>query len=130
MRLLVDTHCWLWMTSAPERLGAEAHQVIESADNELFLSAASVWELVIKATLGKLQLPQPPGDYVPSRMQKTGVRGLAISITHALGVAYLPPHHRDPFDRLLIAQARAENLRLMTADPVFRAYDVELLWAA
>lgn len=129
MRLLLDTHCWLWMTYAPERLGDRAREAIESPENELFLSAASVWELVIKHTLGKVELPLPPEEYVPTRLERTGVRGLAISVPHTLQVASLAPHHRDPFDRLLVAQAQLEGLRFVTADPALRAYEVDLLWA-
>lgn len=129
MKLLLDTHCWIWMTSAPERFGGRARQAIESPDNELFLSAASAWEMAIKHVLGKLDLPLPPKQYVPTRLARTGVKGLAISIAHTLQVADLPPHHRDPFDRLLISQAQSERMRLMTVDPAFRAYDVDVLWA-
>jgi PIN domain nuclease of toxin-antitoxin system len=129
VKLLLDTHCWLWMTHAPEELGGPAREAIESRDNDLFLSAASAWELVIKHALGKLELPLPPEEYVPTRLERTGVAGLAVSITHTLQVGKLPPHHRDPFDRLLIAQAQVEGLRLVTADAVFRDYEVDLLWA-
>lgn len=129
MRLLLDTHCWLWMAHAPEELGDLAREAIESRDNELFLSAASVWELVVKHALGKLELPTAPEQYVPTRLERTGATGLAISIAHTLEVGNLQRHHRDPFDRLLIAQARVERFRLVTADAVFREYDVELLWA-
>jgi PIN domain nuclease of toxin-antitoxin system len=129
VKLLLDTHCWLWMTHSPEELGGPAREAIESRDNDLFLSAASAWELVIKHALGKLELPLPPEEYVPTRLERTGVAGLVVSITHTLQVGKLPAHHRDPFDRLLIAQAQVEGLRLVTADAVFRDYEVDLLWA-
>ena len=111
------------MLTRPERLGAVA-QVIADSRNEFFLSAASSWEIAIKYSLGRLPLPIPPASYVPSRIRSTGVTPLAIEHSHTLDVAELPPHHRDPFDRLLVAQARSLDLPLVTADPVFAAYDV------
>ncbi len=129
MRILLDTQCWLWMQATPERLSASALEVIEEPESELLLSAASSWEIAIKFALGKLLLPVPPGNYVPSRMASSGVRGLPIDHSHALQVATLPPHHRDPFDRLLIAQAQIERLSLLTADRQLEHYDVRLIWA-
>ena len=129
MRVLLDTHCWLWMTSAPERFSSAARALVEDTRNELFLSAASSWEIAIKYALGKLPLPAPPAAYVPSRMAVTGVMALAVEHSHALEVAGLPLHHADPFDRLLVAQARVEGLSLLTADPQLAAYEVELLRA-
>ena len=93
------------------------------------LSAASSWEIAIKYALGKLPLPAPPPEYVPSRMQASGTGALPITHAHALHVASLPTHHRDPFDRLLVAQAQVESLPLLTADPQLGRYDIELLAA-
>ncbi len=129
MRILLDTQCWLWMQVSPQRLGPEALALIEHPDSELLLSAASSWEIAIKYALGKLPLPEPPSRYVPSRMQTSGVSALPVEHSHALRVAGLPAHHRDPFDRLLIAQAQIEGLVLMTADRQLEPYDVELHWA-
>ncbi len=127
MKILLDTHCWLWMTSAPEKLAPAARALVEDPENELFLSAASSWEIAIKYALGKLPLPVPPASYVPTRMAATGVSGLAVEHHHALEVSGLPMHHADPFDRLLVAQARVEGLSLLTADPQLAAYEVELV---
>ena len=127
MRYLLDTHAWLWMLTAPERLGPRAAQAISDAQNELLLSAASSWEIAVKYAIGRLQLPEVPESYVPSRMQMSGVQGLAVEHAHALRVATLEPLHRDPFDRLLIAQAQLDQLTLITADPVFGRYDVAVL---
>lgn len=110
----------------PARLG-DVRTSIESLDNELLLSAASSWEIAIKSALGKLNLPEPPEVYVPSRMKRSGVDALPIQHSHALRVASLPAHHRDPFDRLLVAQAALEGLSLVSADPVFDLYDVNLI---
>ena len=130
MKILLDTHCWLWWFLAPERMSERAKEIIAEPRNELFLSAASAWEIAIKCGLGKLSLPSPPEQYVPDRMSLQGMQALPIHHSHALQVAVLPKHHSDPFDRLLIAQAQMERLTLMTADPQFRPYAVDLLWAA
>jgi PIN domain nuclease of toxin-antitoxin system len=130
MRVLVDTQCWLWMTAAPERFSAAAREIVESRQHELHLSAASAWEIAIKHSIGKLLLPEPPAVYVPARIDATGVRPLGIDHGHALRVSTLPPHHRDPFDRLLIAQAQIEDLTILTSDSIFDAYDVPTLAAA
>lgn len=127
MRLLVDTQCWLWLCTAPERFSPERRRQLERADTTLLLSAASAWEIAIKFELGKLALPERPADYVPGRLRLTKTSTLAIGESHALEVAELPRHHRDPFDRLIIAQARLERLTILTADPQFDRYDVQLL---
>lgn len=130
MKLLIDTHCWLWWLAEPERLNAAASQAIASRQNEILLSAASSWEISIKYALGKLRLPQPPLQYVPSRLAAQGMSALPVHHIHALHVATLPSHHRDPFDRLLLAQAQVEELTLLTADSAMMDYDVKVLWAS
>jgi PIN domain nuclease of toxin-antitoxin system len=117
------------MIAAPERFSRSARSLVESPEHELLLSAASSWEIAIKHAQGKLELPQPPADYVPSCMERTGVRGLPVEHAHALAVSWLPRHHRDPFDRVLIAQATLERLTILTADPEFSRYDVEIVEA-
>jgi len=130
MRILLDTHCWLWMQVSPEKLSAATRALLSSATTELYLSAASSWEIAIKWSLGKLPLPEPPVHYVPGRMARQGGKGLPVLHHHTLHMANLPIHHRDPFDRLLIAQAQVEKLHLLTADGQLAAYqDVEILWA-
>jgi PIN domain nuclease of toxin-antitoxin system len=124
---LLDTQCWLWMQAEPDRFSAETRKLLLSPGNELYLSAASSWEIAIKYALGKLPLPEPPASYVPSRMQTSGVIGLAIEHAHALRVDSLPPHHRDPFDRLLVAQAQLEDLSLVTADRVLAQYSITIV---
>ncbi len=113
MNFLIDTHCWLWWLSEPERLNATARRrienrrnAIESRRNAIFFSAASAWEIAVKAALGKLRLPEPAADYVPSRVSDQGMVPLPINQRHALLLEAMPPHHRDPFDRMLIAQAQ------------------------
>ncbi len=124
MRVLLDTQCWLWLAAAPDRLSASSRALLESTENELYLSAASAWEIAIKHARGRLELPEPPSGYVPSRMTLLRTLPLSVEHAHALQVSLLPPHHRDPFDRVLIAQAQLEDLPLLTADRVFNRYDV------
>lgn len=130
MKLLVDTHCWLWFFLSPDRLSAPALELLEDEDSEIFVSVASAWEIVIKHSLGKLSLPSPPDEYIPSRLAEMRHRTLPIELPHALALAGLPDHHKDPFDRILMAQAISEGIALMTADPAIREYSgVPLLWA-
>jgi PIN domain nuclease of toxin-antitoxin system len=127
VRILVDTQCWLWMVSDPDRLSRQARRRILDIENERVLSAASGWEIAIKYSIGKLELPEPPEAFVPSRMALTLTTPLAVQIHHALQASRLPSHHRDPFDRLLIAQAQAEKLPILTSDRQFKLYDVEVI---
>ena len=131
MKLLLDTQSWLWWFAQPERLSEEAITHIADETNELWFSVASVWEIGIKVAIGKLPLPEPPDRYISSRMGQLGVKLLEIKATHALRAAALPLYHRDPFDRMLIAQAQLEDMTLVSADAIFRLYsDVSMLWAA
>lgn len=127
MRFLLDTHCWLWLQTDRGRFGAGLLETLAAPSSRRYLSAASVWEIVIKHAIGKLPLPEPPAIYVPQRMRVSQVRELAITHAHTLAVGGLPPHHRDPFDRVLVAQAQLEGLTLVTADSVFVDYDVRLV---
>lgn len=129
MRFLVDTHCWLWSVSAPQRLRAAAAELIEDGENAVVFSAVSALEIAIKASLGKLQLPEPPTRFVESRLRALGMTSLPIYLSHALRVGDLPQHHRDPFDRMLVAQSQIERLPLMTADAAIAAYEVDIIWA-
>jgi PIN domain nuclease of toxin-antitoxin system len=129
MRLLLDTHAWLWLQVSPQRFSEATLELLSDVRNELLLSAASCWEIALKYALGKLLLPLPPAQYVPSRMERSGTTALPIIAAHALRVADLPAHHRDPFDRLLVAQAQHERVSLVTADDAFVPYDVELIRA-
>lgn len=128
MRVLLDTHVWLRWICEPEKLPPKALALMESGENELLFSVASSWEIAIKYALGKLPLPEPPDRFVPPRLMRDRIATLHIEHRHALHVASLPPHHHDPFDRILIAQARIEGIPILTADPKFGAYEVEVLW--
>lgn len=109
------------------RIRAETLGIIADASNTVLLSSASAWEIAIKYAMGRLPLPVPPSEYVPSRMARSGTSGLPVDHRHALHIANLPLHHRDPFDRLLVAQAQLESAVLVTADSQLNAYDVERL---
>jgi PIN domain nuclease of toxin-antitoxin system len=124
--LLLDTHVFLWLQTEPERLGRHL-DLVEQPETDLLLSAASSWEITIKHGLGKLALPEPPQDYVPERIRLGGLIGLPIEHAHALAVSSLPPLHRDPFDRLIVAQATVLDVPVLTADPAIRQYEIETI---
>ena len=118
------------MASDFERLSSHARSLVEANEHELYLSAASAWEIAIKYSRGKLRLPEPPATYVPSRLERLRVLSLPVEQLHALHVSTLPSHHHDPFDRILISQAQLEDLQILTSDPVFAAYDVKTIAAS
>jgi len=121
VKVLLDTHCVLWMISEPERLGKKAQKLLDNPETELFLSSASIFEIAVKHSLGKLSLPAKPEHYLPPKLDRMSVRELAVSAAHAYRVSELPWHHRDPFDRLIIAQSLAEGMAIVTADEqIFR----------
>ena len=128
MRVLLDTQAFLWAASAPERLSPRARRAIEAGSNEVYLSAASVWEIAIKTQLGRLQVVHDLEDFVPERMAERSLVALPVLMSHVLKVAALPGVHRDPFDRLLVAQAIDENLHLVTSDRRLRDYPVKVVW--
>ncbi len=128
MRALVDTHVFLWWNMGDPQLSDRAREFMREATNELFVSAATAWEIAIKAGCGRLSLPLPPEVYVPDRMALHRMRPLPIEFSHALRVSGLPPIHQDPFDRLLIAQCQVEGLPLLTADRHIPRYDLEVIW--
>ncbi len=128
MRVLVDTHVFLWWVEGDRALPAKARAALTDQDNECLFSLVSVWELAIKAGLGKLKLALPVQRYVVEHVAANGFRMLDIRMAHVGRVESLAPHHGDPFDRLLIAQALEEKLPVVTADPVFRNYGVKRIW--
>lgn len=130
MRILLDTHCWLWSYFEPEKLNARAVTILEDLDHEVFFSIASSWEIAIKYQIGKLPgLPDVPARFLPPQLVANRIAILPIKHSHVLMVATTPRHHYDPFDHLLIAQAQSEGLTLMTGDERLLQYDVKTLWA-
>lgn len=127
--VLLDTQVFLWMHAAPQKLSESAKSVLTNPARKVLFSAVSSWEIAIKHALGRLDLPEPPTRYVPSRMASAGLTAIVVEHVHALAAGALPLHHRDPFDRLLIAQARELGIPLMTSDSLFDQYDVEVVWA-
>jgi PIN domain nuclease of toxin-antitoxin system len=124
--VLLDTHVFLWLQTEPERLGQHL-EILQDATTTLFVSAATSWEIAIKFAVGRLPLPEPPETYVPDRIRAIGALPVAVEHEHALAVAALPPLHRDPFDRLLVVQATALGVAIVTADPVMARYPVDVL---
>jgi PIN domain nuclease of toxin-antitoxin system len=127
MTLLLDTHAFLWFVTGDSRLSRAARVALENDDARLCLSAACVWEMAIKSSLGRLTLPGTLEDYVAEKLAE-GFQMLPVDWTHAAAVERLPFHHRDPFDRLLVAQSLAERVPIVTRDRVFRRYGVQVVW--
>ena len=128
MRVLVDTHVFLWWVEGDRALPAKARATLANQENECLISIVSAWELAIKAGLGKLKLTLPVQRYVVEHIAANGFRMLDIRMAHVGRVETLASHHGDPFDRLLIAQALEEEIPVVTADPVFRKYGVKRIW--
>jgi PIN domain nuclease of toxin-antitoxin system len=126
--MIVDTHVFLWWAEDSPRLSRKARIVLGDSRSPLLWSVASTWELSIKTALGRLRLPEPVLPYVMSRMARYGIESLAVEHSHAALVADLPHHHSDPFDRILIAQSKTEQIPVLTADSRFKDYDIEVVW--
>lgn len=128
MKLLLDTHTLIWWTLTPERLSQRVLSLLGDSNNDLILSVVSVWEMQIKLQLGKLKLNKPLASLIDSQQQTNGIQILPVELIHVLALQNLPAHHRDPFDRLLIAQATVELLPILSVDSAFDAYPVQRLW--
>jgi len=128
VRLLLDTHAFLWMLQAPEKLSAKVVQAHNDEANTLFVSVASLWEIQIKTATGKLELSIPLAQIVREQLQGDRFQLLDIQARHVVALDELPRHHGDPFDRMMIAQARVESLPLVSVDRVFEHYPVEIFW--
>ena len=128
MRLLLDTHTFLWWIADDSRLSSRAAALIAEGDNEAYISAASAWEIVVKSGLGRVEVPEPVDRFLTSQLEANAFLPLPIHVRHALGLSSLPDVHRDPFDRILVAQAVAEELTLVSADSVLRRYPAAVEW--
>jgi PIN domain nuclease of toxin-antitoxin system len=127
MKALLDTHVFLWAVLDDNRLSHRAKQAY-TGPNDLWLSVASVWEILIKARAGRLPLPQPAGPYLSNKLRENKIEVLPIKFDHVLRTENLPMHHRDPFDRILVAQSLAEKLPVVTGDQIFERYGVSVIW--
>jgi PIN domain nuclease of toxin-antitoxin system len=127
MKALLDTHTFLWAIADDRRLSRKAQQIF-TGPNDLWLSVASVWEILIKVNAGKLLFPKPASPYLLKKLVENRIEVLSISLDHVLRIETMPVHHRDPFDRILIAQSLEEKLPIVTSDPLFAHYPVELTW--
>jgi PIN domain nuclease of toxin-antitoxin system len=128
MSLLLDTHSFLWFIMGSPRLSGNARALIEDDAHDKLLSTASLWEMAIKLSLGRLTLAEPFGVLIPQQMRVSGIEILNIDLIHLAALTTLPFHHRDPFDRLIIAQAIVEQYPIVSVDPAFDAYPIERLW--
>lgn len=128
MKALLDTHTLLWLVDNPEKLPAEVISICEDGSNDLYISIASFWELAIKISLGKIELDDKALERLKTWCDDNAVQLLPISIKHCQQIQLLPFHHRDPFDRLLIAQALSDQLVLLSADKHFTDYNVDVMW--
>jgi PIN domain nuclease of toxin-antitoxin system len=124
MKILLDTHIFLWFISADSRLSVDIRDFIRDLDNEIYLSVVSIWECLVKYQLGKLPLPEPPEIYLPKQRDLHQIVSLALDESSVTQLAKLPPLHHDPFDRMLICQALQNGLTLVTVDAAVRAYSV------
>ena len=128
MRVLLDTHTFIWWDTAPSQLSSRALLLCQDASSQLVLSVASVWEMAIKIQLGKLRLGKPLADMISEQQRTNHIELLPVALAHALAVETLPPVHKDPFDRLLVAQAQVEGISLLSRDPVFASYLISVVW--
>ena len=128
MNLLLDTHTFLWFTAGDSNLSQTARTAIEDENNNLYLSVAIIWEIAIKVSVEKLELSEPFEVLIPDMLAENEIELLDISINHAALITTMPFHHRDPFDRLIAAQAKTEQLTLVSADTIFDTYGVNRLW--
>ncbi|MBW1750984.1 MAG: type II toxin-antitoxin system VapC family toxin [Deltaproteobacteria bacterium] len=128
MRYLLDTHVFLWMAAAPEKLSQKVKGIVSRKNNHLHLSAASGWEISLLNNLGRIELPDDPKRFVPEAMQLLQVAPIPIGFSTAISAAALPLIHRDPFDRIIIAEAKKEKMTILTKDKQFSAYEIQSLW--
>jgi PIN domain nuclease of toxin-antitoxin system len=128
MKLLLDTHTFLWWITDDPQISAKALELMGDSQNDLYWSAASTWEVAIKYALGRLPLPDAPTIFLPAELGKNRIESLPIVDTHAFQAGLLPRHHRDPFDRMLVAQAQAETLGIVSNDTKIRLYNVNVYW--
>lgn len=127
MKILLDTHIFLWFISGDTKLSTDVRDAVRDPDNEVYLSAVSIWEAIVKYQLGKLPLPESPETYLPKQRDLHQISSLALDESSVVQLANLPPLHRDPFDRMLVCQALQNDLTIATVDTAIRAYSVSIM---
>ncbi len=128
MKVLLDTHAFLWLVTDAPQLSPRAKEVFLNAGNELLVSAVTGFEIAVKYSLGKLELTESPRAFMENRIKNNGLSTLPVLLRHSYRLAHLPFHHRDPFDRLLVAQSLEEDIPLLSADEILSEYGIERLW--
>lgn len=128
MKLLLDTHAFLWWITDDDRLSERAGELIADGSNDVYLSSASAWEIAIKAGLGRIKLPDNTWSFTPEQLERNAFQALPVHVSHAVGVITLPDIHRDPFDRMLVAQAMIEGLSIVSGDEQIGRYQVPVVW--
>lgn len=128
MKVLLDTHAFLWLNDDSKQLSQKVKDLCSAGTHEFYLSIASPWEMQIKNQLGKLSLEMPIAELVTKNMQENNIQLLPINLAHISHLEQLPPHHKDPFDRIIIAQAVVENMTIVSVDPMFADYLVQVIW--
>jgi PIN domain nuclease of toxin-antitoxin system len=128
VRLLLDTHAFLWWVTDDDRMSERAGELIADGANDVYFSAASAWEIAIKAGLGRIRLSEDAWSLTPQQLERNAFQALPIHVTHAVAVIALPDLHRDPFDRMLVAQAMSEGLTIVSSDPELARYPVPVVW--
>ena len=128
MRLLLDTHSFIWLSTEPKKLSQKAYDYLADSSNTIILSVISTWEMQIKIQIGKLDVGKPLTEIITEQQTENGIQILPIDLAHTLKISELPLHHNDPFNRLLIAQSLVENIPILSKDAVFQKYDAEVLW--
>ena len=128
MRVLLDTSSFLWFIAGSDRLSINAQNIIVDQNNDLFLSTVSLWEIAIKVSIGKLELLQSFDKLIPDQLHKNDIHTLSMELNHLSELIQLPFHHRDPFDRLIIAQSMTEAMPVISSDPAFKMYPIEIIW--
>ncbi len=129
MKYLLDTHTFIWWILDTPKLSDLAKNIISDKENSLFLSSASAWEIVIKSSIGKLSLPESPKEFIRKQLHLNSIKPLNLTFDHTFELIKLPMIHKDPFDRILVAQANSENLTIITDDPLIKQYEVKVLTA-
>jgi PIN domain nuclease of toxin-antitoxin system len=128
VRALLDTHSFLWFIAGDPRLSEHARRIVADQENEVLISTASLWEIAIKVSIGKLGLAHPYEEFIPEQLERQQIAVLGVDLAHLAAVSKLPLYHRDPFDRLIVAQALSESVSVISVDEAFDLYSIQRVW--